>query len=76
MSMQTQRVNIRFKRPSGACINEPSVTFREALILLGECEELQPLHREAEKTGKTVSIEMFQSRDGNPILIHFGKEDG
>ncbi len=25
--------------------------------------------------GKIVTIEVFQSEVGNPILIHFGKED-
>jgi hypothetical protein len=36
--------------------------------------EMQPLLAQATKSGKTVAIEVFQSRDGQPLLIHFKKE--
>jgi hypothetical protein len=48
--------------------------MHEALMLLSEADELQPLFSEADKAGKMVAIEVFQSRDGQPILIHFSKE--
>lgn len=75
MTMSTQRVIVRFKHPSGMRQSQPSEAMHEALVLLSEAEELEPLLCEAKSTGKRVTIEMFQSRDGKPILIHFGKED-
>jgi hypothetical protein len=48
--------------------------MHEALMLLSEADELQPLFCEANRTGKPVSIEVFQTRDGRPILINFTKE--
>jgi hypothetical protein len=48
--------------------------MHEALMLLSEAEELQPLYCEANRTGKLVAIEVFQTRDGQPIIIHFTKE--
>jgi hypothetical protein len=48
--------------------------MHEALMLLSEADELQPLFQEASKAGKFVAIEVFHSRDGQPILIHFTKE--
>lgn len=75
MSMSMQRVIFRFKHPSGSHHGQPSPALHEALMLLSEADELEPLYCEAENTGKIVTIEMFQSLDGNPILIHFGRED-
>jgi hypothetical protein len=69
-----QRVIFRFRRPTGSVQSHPSEALHEALMLLSEAEELQPLYCEATKAGKRVAIELFQSRDGDPILIHFGKE--
>jgi hypothetical protein len=46
----------------------------EALHRLGEAEEMQPLIAEANKCGKSIAIEVFQTRNGQPILIHFAKE--
>jgi hypothetical protein len=68
------KVIVRFKRPSGSRIQEPSEAMADALRRLGESEEMQPLLTQATKSGKTVSIEVFQSRDGQPILIHIAKE--
>jgi hypothetical protein len=48
--------------------------MHEALMLLSEADELQPLFHEASKAGKFVAIEVFHNRDGQPILIHFTKE--
>ena len=74
MSMSMQRVIFRFKRPSGSCGRQPSTAMHEALMLLTQADELQPLFDEAETTNKFVAIEVFHSRDGQPILIHFSKE--
>ncbi len=75
MSMEMQRTIFRFKRPSGSRLLPTSRAMYEALMLLSEAEELQPLFSEAENTGKLVAIEVFHNREGQPILIHFGKED-
>jgi hypothetical protein len=68
------RVIVRFKRPRGSLQHEPSVAMTEALRRLSEAAEMQPLLAQATKSGKTVAIEVFQSRDGQPLLIHFKKE--
>jgi hypothetical protein len=46
----------------------------EALKLLSEVEEMRPLIADARQCGKSLAIEVFQTRDGQPILIHFAKE--
>jgi hypothetical protein len=74
MSMEMQRTIFRFKRPSGSKLLPTSRAMFDALMLLSEAEELQPLFFEAENTGKMVAIEVFHNRDGHPILIHFTKE--
>jgi hypothetical protein len=48
--------------------------MHEALMLLSEAEELQPLFYEASKAGKFVAIEVFHHRNGPLILIHLSKE--
>ena len=68
------RVIVRFKRPSGSQQHEPSMAMTEALRRLSEAEEMKPLLAQATKSGKTVAIEVFQSRDGQPLLIHIKKE--
>ena len=69
------RVIVRFKRPSGSgATHEPSEAMSEALQRLSEAEEMQPLLDQASKCGKSVAIEVFQSRDGQPLLIHIKKE--
>jgi hypothetical protein len=70
-----QNVVFKFRRPSGSMRQEPSVAMTEALQRLGEAEEMQPLLAQASKNGKTVAIEVFHSRDGQPLLIHFKKEE-
>jgi hypothetical protein len=69
-----QNVVFKFRRPSGAEQQTPSVAMTEALRRLGESEEMKPLIAEARKSGKSVAIEVFHSQDGQPILIHFAKE--
>ena len=67
-------VIFRFRRPSGSEKQQPSMALTEALLRLGEAEEMKPLLAQAIKSGKTVAIEVFQSRDGQPLLIHIKKE--
>ena len=74
MSMCMQRVVFRFRGPSGSGHCQPSAAMHEALMLLSEAEELQPLFYEASKAGKFVAIEVFHHRNGPLILIHLSKE--
>jgi hypothetical protein len=67
-------VIVRFRRPTGSSQQEPSEAMAEALRRLGEAEEMKPLVANARKSGRKVAIEVFQSRDGQPILIHFKGE--
>jgi hypothetical protein len=67
-------VIVRFRRPSGSDPQQPSRALTEALHRLGETVEMQPLLAQARQSGKSVAIEVFQSRDGQPLLIHFKKE--
>jgi hypothetical protein len=69
-----QNVVLRFRRPSGSSQQQPSIAMTEALRRLSETTEMQPLLAQATKSGMTVAIEVFQSRNGQPILIHFTKE--
>jgi hypothetical protein len=74
MSIAMQRVIFRFKSPSGSGTNQPSPTMHEALMLLSEADELQPLFDDAEKADKFVAIEVFHDRAGTPVLIYFTQE--
>jgi hypothetical protein len=67
-------VILRFHRPNGSELKQPSRALTEALHCLGEAEEMQPLLAQAREGGKSVAIEVFQTRDGQPLLIHFKKE--
>ena len=70
-----QNVVFRFRRPSGSdSQQEPSLAMTEALQRLSETVEMQPLLAHASKSGGTVAIEVFQRRDGQPLLIHITKE--
>jgi hypothetical protein len=69
-----QSVVFRFRRPSGSRQQEPSAALTEALRRLGEAEEMKPLLAQTQKSGGKVAIEVFQSRNGQPILIHIKKE--
>ncbi len=70
-----QDIVFRFRRPSGFNHREPSVAMTEALRRLSEAAEMQPLLANARQSGISVAIEVFLSRGGEPILIHFGKEE-
>ena len=68
------RLIIRFKRPSGAACKLPSKALNQAMVSLAESDEMQPLLCEATEEGKALAIEVFQNREGRPILVHFRKE--
>lgn len=42
----------------------------EALRQLSVAREMEPLLQAAHRAGREVVIEVFQSRDGQPLLIH------
>lgn len=67
-----RRVQVPSSSWRGAAGTMPGMT--EALKLLSEVEEMRPLIADARQCGKSLAIEVFQTRDGQPILIHFAKE--
>jgi hypothetical protein len=69
-----QNVILKFCRPNGSELKQPSRVMTEALRRLSEAEEMKPLLAHARQSGKSVAIEVFQTRDGQPLLIHFKKE--
>jgi hypothetical protein len=69
-----QNIVFKFRRPSGSDSQQPSRALTEALHRLGEAEEMKPLLAQAHKSGGKVAIEVFQSRQGQPLLIHITKE--
>jgi uncharacterized LabA/DUF88 family protein len=42
----------------------------EALRQLSQAREMEPLLRKAQEAGREVVIDVFQSKDGQPLLIH------
>ena len=69
-----QNVVFKFRRPRGAEQQTPSLALTEALRHLSETAEMRPLIAEAIQCGKSIAIEVFQTHNGQPILIHFAKE--
>jgi hypothetical protein len=63
-------VVFRFRCPSGFPVPEPSSAMTEALRQLSNAREMEPLLQSARRAGREVVIEVFQSRDGQPLLIH------
>jgi len=71
MEMQSSpAVVFRFRRPGGSQNHEPSLAMTEALRQLSVAREMEPLLQAAQRAGREVVIEVFQSRDGQPLLIH------
>lgn len=68
------RVIVRFKRPSGAVRKTPSAALNQAMVSLADSDEMRPLLSEANAEGKALAIDIYQSRSGRPILVHFSKE--
>jgi hypothetical protein len=69
------RVIVRFKRASGTGRNLPSEALNQAMVSLADSDEMRPLLCEASSEGKALAIEIYQSRTGRPILVHFTKEE-
>lgn len=69
-----QNVVFKFRSPRGFDPQQPSRALTEALHRLGEAEEMRSLLAQARQSGKSVAIEVFQTRDGQPLLIHITKE--
>jgi hypothetical protein len=69
-----QNVVFKFRRPHGAERQMPSVRMTDALRHLSQSPEFLPLIADASSAGKALAIEVFQTRNGQPILIHFTKE--
>lgn len=65
-----RRVVFRFRRPSGSMNREPSTALVQALRHLSKAHEMQPLLAKARETGREVVIEVFHSKNGEPLLIH------
>jgi len=70
--MAKSDVVLKFSRPSGAPAPKPSRAMAEALKRLSEADETQHLVREARALGRKVVVQVFQSANGHPILIHLG----
>ena len=68
------RVIVRFKRPSGVGRKMPSEGLNQAMVSLAGTDEMRPLLCEASAEGKALAIDIYQSRTGRPILVHFSKE--
>ena len=63
-------VSLKFCRPSGSPAREPSAAMTRALQALSEADEMRQFVAEAHAQRKDVVVEVFQSRDGRPLLIH------
>jgi hypothetical protein len=63
-------VSFKFCRPSGAPGREPSVAMTRALQALSEADEMRQFVAEAHSQRKDIVVEVFQSRNGRPLLIH------
>lgn len=67
-------VMVRFKSPSGTRRKLPSEALNQAMVSLADTDEMRPLLCEASSEGKALAIDVFQNREGRPILVHFSKE--
>ncbi len=68
--MKTPTIQFKYRRPSGAPTHPPSEGMQDALHRLSQAEEMQPLLKKAQAAGREVVIEVFHSKDGQPLLIH------
>ena len=68
--MKTPAVQFKFLRPSGEPTHIPSEAMQDALRRLSQTEEMQPLLKKTQAAGRDVVIEVFHSKDGQPLLIH------
>ena len=73
--MMLDRVIVRVRRPGGKVLKMPSETLNQAMVSLADSDEMRPLLCEANAEGKALTIDIYQSRSGRPLLVHFGKEE-
>jgi hypothetical protein len=68
------RVIVRVRRPGGTVRKMPSAGLNQAMVSLADTDEMRPLLCEVSSEGKALAIDVFQNREGRPILVHFSKE--
>jgi hypothetical protein len=59
----------RFRRSKSSLGRSPSKAMTEALRNIAECEEMHPFVADARARRRNVTIEVFHSSDGHPLLI-------
>ena len=67
-------IEFKFSRPGGTSV-VPSKAMTDALRQLSESAELKPLVAGAKARGRKVVVQVFESRDGYPFLIHLAAVD-
>jgi hypothetical protein len=67
------RVIVRFERPSGTGRKLPIEATNQAMVSLADTDEMRPLLCEASNEGKALAIDIYQSRAGCLIFVHFSK---
>lgn len=72
--MMLDRVIVRLKSPSGTERKEPSEALSQAMVSLADSDEMRPLLYDANAEDKALAIDVYQNRNGRPILVHFSKE--
>lgn len=72
--MMLDRVIVRVRRPGGKVLKMPSEALNQAMVSLADSDEMRPLLCEASAEGKALAIDIYQSRSGRPLLVHFSKE--
>jgi len=65
-------VVLKFSVPSGKPGRKPSRSMIAALQTLCAATELRGLAEDAHAHGRKLVLQVFQSADGSPILIHLG----
>lgn len=63
-------IEFKFRRPGSVPPKKPSAKMTEALRLLSESEEMEPLVANAQAQRRRVVVEVFHRSDGTPLLIH------
>jgi hypothetical protein len=63
-------VVLKFSRPSGATGRKPSTSLANAMRQLAAADELKSLASEAGQHGRKLVVQVFQSAEGHPFLIH------
>jgi hypothetical protein len=69
------RLIVRFRRSNCAGRKAPSESVNQAMVSLADSDEMRPLLCEASSEGNALAIDIYQSRSGRPLLVHFTKEE-